>query len=72
MSPTDAMFLLGESREHPMHVGGLQLFTPPDGAGPEFVSDLYRDMLAHTNFNPTYRKRPARDPRRHRQLRLGL
>ncbi|SHV35336.1 Diacylglycerol O-acyltransferase [Mycobacteroides abscessus subsp. abscessus] len=60
MSPTDAMFLLGESREHPMHVGGLQLFTPPEGAGPEFIHDLYRDMLAHTNFNPTYRKRPAR------------
>ncbi|TLH81017.1 WS/DGAT/MGAT family O-acyltransferase [Mycolicibacterium phocaicum] len=60
MSPTDAMFLLGESREHPMHVGGLQLFTPPEGSGPEFIHDLYRDMLAHTNFNPTYRKRPAR------------
>ena len=43
-----------------MHVGGLQLFTPPEGAGPEFIHDLYRDMLAHTNFNPTYRKRPAR------------
>jgi diacylglycerol O-acyltransferase / wax synthase len=60
MSPTDAMFLLGESREHPMHVGGLQLFTPPEGSGPEFLPELYRDMLAHTNFNPTYRKRPAR------------
>lgn len=43
-----------------MHVGGLQLFTPPEGAGPEFIHDLYRNMLAHTNFNPTYRKRPAR------------
>ena len=43
-----------------MHVGGLQLFTPPEGSGPEFIHDLYRDMLAHTNFNPTYRKRPAR------------
>ena len=31
MSPTDAMFLVGESREHPMHVGGLQLFEPPAG-----------------------------------------
>ncbi|WP_285030131.1 wax ester/triacylglycerol synthase family O-acyltransferase [Mycolicibacterium sp. lyk4-40-TYG-92] len=60
MSPTDAMFLLGESREHPMHVGGLQLFTPPEGSGPEFLPELYRDMLAHTDFNPTYRKRPAR------------
>ena len=28
ISPTDSMFLLTESREHPMHVGGLQLFKP--------------------------------------------
>lgn len=28
ISPTDSMFLLAESREHPMHVGGLQLFEP--------------------------------------------
>nr|WP_155908824.1 MULTISPECIES: wax ester/triacylglycerol synthase family O-acyltransferase [unclassified Mycolicibacterium] len=60
MSPLDAMFLLTESREHPMHVAGLQLFTPPDGAGPEFVHELYQDMLAHTHFSGTYRKRPAR------------
>ena len=30
ISPTDSMFLLAESREHPMHVGGLQLFEPPE------------------------------------------
>ncbi|PZS28851.1 MAG: hypothetical protein DLM58_16415, partial [Pseudonocardiales bacterium] len=32
MSPTDSMFLMIESREHPMHVGSLQLFQPPEGA----------------------------------------
>ncbi|TQC39179.1 hypothetical protein EEB14_57635, partial [Rhodococcus sp. WS4] len=31
MAPTDSLFLLGESREHPMHVGGLAVFNPPDG-----------------------------------------
>ncbi len=41
MSPTDAMFLVGESREHPMHVGGLQLFDPPAGSSKEFVRELY-------------------------------
>lgn len=60
MSPTDALFLLGESREHPMHVGGLQLFTPPDGASPDFVYEMYQDMLSHKHFNPTFRKRPMR------------
>jgi diacylglycerol O-acyltransferase / wax synthase len=29
MSPIDSTFLLAESREHPMHVAGLQLFEPP-------------------------------------------
>ena len=32
MSPTSSLFLLAETREHPMHVGGLQLFQPPEGA----------------------------------------
>jgi WS/DGAT/MGAT family acyltransferase len=59
ISPTDALFLIGESREHPMHVGSLQLFVPPDGAGPEFVRESYDAMLACTDVQPTYRKRPA-------------
>lgn len=33
MSPIDALFLSAESREHPLHVGALQLFEPPAGAG---------------------------------------
>lgn len=59
MSPPDAMFLFAESREHPMHVGGLQLFEPPEGAGPEFLMDLHEQMVAHTHFDPTFRKHPA-------------
>ena len=59
MSPMDSLFLIGESREHPLHVGGLQVFTPPQGAGPEFVRDTYEAMLACTDIQPTFRKRPA-------------
>jgi diacylglycerol O-acyltransferase len=59
MSPTDSMFLLVESREHPMHVGGLQVFEPPEGAGPEFVRAVYDGMLANQDFQPTFRKHPA-------------
>lgn len=59
ISPTDALFLLGESREHPMHVGGLQLFKPPQGSGPEFLADLYDALLEQTDVQPTFRKRPA-------------
>lgn len=37
ISPIDAVFLLAESREHPMHVGSLQLFEAPEAAGPDFA-----------------------------------
>jgi diacylglycerol O-acyltransferase / wax synthase len=59
MSPTDSIFLLTESREHPMHVGGLQLFQPPEGAGPEFAREAYDSLVANRDFQPTFRKRPA-------------
>ncbi|WP_407685470.1 WS/DGAT/MGAT family O-acyltransferase [Mycobacterium sp. HUMS_1102779] len=59
ISPMDAMFLLGESREHPMHVGSLQLFQPPEDAGPHFVRESYQAMLERTQIQPTFRKHPA-------------
>ncbi|MGZ4528619.1 MAG: WS/DGAT/MGAT family O-acyltransferase [Mycobacterium sp.] len=59
MTPTDAVFLLGESREHPMHVAGLQLYEPPQGAGPEFVREFTDALIANDEFQPTFRKHPA-------------
>ena len=59
MMPADAVFLLGESREHPMHVGGLQLYEPPQGAGPDFVREFTDALLANDDFQPTFRKHPA-------------
>ncbi|WP_156686213.1 WS/DGAT/MGAT family O-acyltransferase [Mycobacterium sp. Marseille-P9652] len=59
ISPTDALFLIGESREHPMHVGSLQLFEPPEDAGPHFVRENYQAMLECTQVQPTFRKHPA-------------
>jgi WS/DGAT/MGAT family acyltransferase len=59
ISPMDALFLIGESREHPMHVGSLQLFKPPEDAGPHFVRDAYQAMLQSTEVQPTFRKHPA-------------
>jgi len=46
MPVTDSMFLLVESREHPMHVGGLQLFVPPEGADALDVRRLFEDEIA--------------------------
>ncbi len=60
ISPTDSMFLLTESREHPMHVGGLQLFKPPDGlSGPELLHDIHQAMIAQRDFQPLFRQHPA-------------
>ena len=59
MPPTDSMFLLAESREHPMHVGGLQLFVPPDGAGPEFGREMLESFRGTDNVSALFRRRPA-------------
>lgn len=61
MSLNDAMFLLGESREHPMHVGGLQLFQPPPEAGPTYVADMYHDLISRGDgVTPALRRRAHR------------
>jgi diacylglycerol O-acyltransferase / wax synthase len=60
ISPVEAMFLPFESREHSIHVGALQLFVPPEGAGPEFVGEIYREFIATQDCQPTFRKRHAR------------
>jgi diacylglycerol O-acyltransferase len=59
MPPTDSMFLLAETREHPMHVGGLQLFQPPEDAGPEFVRDLIARFREPESVSSLFRRRPA-------------
>ena len=59
MPVTDSMFLLIESREHPMHVGGLQLFRKPEGAGDDYVAQLYRDLIDKSEVRPLFRQRPA-------------
>jgi WS/DGAT/MGAT family acyltransferase len=58
MPVTDSMFLLAESREHPMHVGGLQVFELPDGAGPDYVADAHRALLSEAEVQPLFRRRP--------------
>ncbi len=59
MMPTDAIFLLGESREHPMHVGGLQLYERPQGSGRGFVREFYDRLVSQNDFQATFLKRPA-------------
>lgn len=60
MSPTDSLFLLGESREQPMHVGGLQVFELPDGADASMLRSAYERMLAETDVGPLFARRAYR------------
>ncbi|HET9142819.1 wax ester/triacylglycerol synthase family O-acyltransferase [Actinophytocola sp.] len=58
MPVTDSLFLLAESREHPMHVGGLQLFEKPEDAGPDYISEMHRTLVRTTDVRPLFRRRP--------------
>ncbi|MBF6133960.1 wax ester/triacylglycerol synthase family O-acyltransferase [Nocardia otitidiscaviarum] len=60
LNPIDAIFLGIESREHPMHVGGLQLFEPPADAGPTFTRDVFRRMTSATDVRTRFRRHPSR------------
>ncbi|GAB3271525.1 WS/DGAT/MGAT family O-acyltransferase [Parahaliea aestuarii] len=51
----DAGFLYMEKRQTPMHVGGLHLFTLPDGAdGPEFLSELMEVLRTHEPYRKPF------------------
>jgi diacylglycerol O-acyltransferase / wax synthase len=60
MSPTDSMFLLGESHEHPMHVGGLCLFEPPEGTQASDFMALFDASRDRGEVAPLLRKRARR------------
>ncbi|WP_148572128.1 WS/DGAT/MGAT family O-acyltransferase [Nocardioides caldifontis] len=60
MDPTAQGFMLAESRNTPMHVGGLQLFELPDGAGPEWAREFYEESLQCDDIRPLFLKRPYR------------
>lgn len=61
IAPLDSAFLIQEAREHPMHVGGLQLFGTPAGADEDYLGNLYRELLTYQNVAPLFSRRP-RDP----------
>ncbi|MEN0137070.1 MAG: wax ester/triacylglycerol synthase family O-acyltransferase [Rhodococcus sp. (in: high G+C Gram-positive bacteria)] len=60
MAPTDSLFLLGESREHPMHVGGLAVFTPPEGSSAADVRAMFDAALVGDRVAAPFRKRARR------------
>ena len=59
MLPNDSFFLINESREHPMHVGGLLLMKPPEGGREEFVQDTLARFRDPEGVTQLFLKRPA-------------
>jgi len=54
LSPSDAMFLYGESREMMMHVAGMMPFTPAPDTKPDHLRDLMdevREAAVHPPWN---------------------
>jgi diacylglycerol O-acyltransferase len=60
MPINDAMFLLAERREQPMHVGGLQLFDFPPDVDENWLPNLYEQMIHSSDLAPLFRRRPHR------------
>jgi diacylglycerol O-acyltransferase / wax synthase len=65
IDPTSTAFLLAENRSMPMHVGGLQLFEKPEGAGPDYTREMFEQMRDVEEIAPLFLKHP------HRSLRTG-
>ena len=68
IDPTATGFLLAENRNMPMHVGGLQLFEKPEGAGRGYVREMYEQMRDVEEIAPLFLKHPHRSARTAGQL----
>lgn len=59
MDPLAAAMMTGEALTNPLHVAALLMLSPPSGAGPHFVDDLFRDAMTRTDeIDPRMRRRP--------------
>ncbi len=64
LSPTDSAFLWMETRNQPMHLAGLNIYSPPAGAGPQFIAGLLSDWGRYLCAQAPFNLRPV--------MRLGL
>ncbi|MEZ5442078.1 MAG: wax ester/triacylglycerol synthase family O-acyltransferase, partial [Lysobacterales bacterium] len=57
LNPLDASWLLVESRDTPMHVGGLIIFQLPEDAPEDFFRDLVADFRNSLKFAPPWNQK---------------
>jgi diacylglycerol O-acyltransferase len=61
--PEAVVMLLLDSEDYPMHIGGMQVFRPPEGATAGFAREIYGAMRAHTDVDSMFAGHPARTRR---------
>jgi diacylglycerol O-acyltransferase len=57
LTTIDETFLWLEKRNQPMHVGGLQLLSPPPDAPPDFVQHMVERLRRATTASPPFNQR---------------
>jgi diacylglycerol O-acyltransferase len=57
LNPLDAAWILTESRATPNHVGGLLIFTLPEGAPRDFLRRLMHDFRSFRGFSAPWNRR---------------
>jgi diacylglycerol O-acyltransferase len=63
-APPEAVVMLAlESDVYPMHIGGMQVFRAPEGAGNGFARDIYEAMRTHTEVAKKWAGHPSRTRR---------
>lgn len=62
VSPVDAVWLVLEGRDTPMHVGGLFEFTKPAGAPADYLGRQLERMRAERNIPRPWNLRPVQAP----------
>jgi diacylglycerol O-acyltransferase len=62
VSPVDAVWLVLEGRDTPMHVGGLFEFTKPPGAPPDYLGRQLERMRARSRIPKPWNLKPVQAP----------
>lgn len=57
LSPVDQLFLWLEKRQQPMHVGGLHLYSFPEGVGPKYITELAETLRSYAAPQKPFNKR---------------
>ena len=59
MSLQDSVYMVIEGRQQPMHVAGLHIYTPPAGAGEDYVQQIFQGWRQYAKAEKPFNQRPV-------------